>query len=417
MFTGIISMLIIPVFLTKPIQGYWYSFGSISAMSVLANLGFSSIILQFSAHECAFLKFSANGCIEGDEMHLQRLFSFFQYILKRTIFLVVISFPILFIVGFFILSGDKSTDLNVWLLPWIIYIIFSGLSFLLAMLTSFFEGCGYISEIQKQRSFCIVINWGVIIACLFLKMSLYALALGMLFSSVLQGILLWMAFKKFIIPFVGELKIKTNWNKEISKLLMKYALSFVGGFLFLQLFTPIAFHFYGPVFAGQVGISITLATSIFQIANIWIYVIMPKMNMLASKKKIGELFAVFKKNFVFSVATFIFASFCAMILLVVLPESYSSRFLPLSVFFILLVAWLLQLIINNLATLSRSFKVEKFVMPSLVMGIYTAVITFAVSVYLSEEYFFAGFFSAYIFVLPWFIHIYHKHKIALYNGL
>jgi hypothetical protein len=415
MVTGTFSVLLFPIFLTKSIQGYWYSFGSISAMSVLANLGFTTIILQFAAHECAFLKFSANSDIEGDEMHLQRLFSFFQYILKRTILLVLISFPILFVVGFFILSSDKSTDLSVWLLPWIIYIVFSGLNFLLAMLTSFFEGCGFISVIQKQRSVCTLINWGIIIVCLFLRMNLYALALGMLFSSVFQGIQLWLNFKKSILQFMRKLKIKVNWNKEISRLLMKYALSFIGGFLFLQLFTPIAFRFYGPDFAGQVGISITLATSIFQIANIWIYVIMPKMNMLASTRNIEELFAIFRKNFIFSVITFVFASFCAVILLIILPANYSSRFLPFSVFFILLFAWLLQLIINNLVTLSRSFKVEKFVKPSLVMGIYTAAATFIISACFPEQYFFVGFFSSYIFVIPWFIRIYHEHKTALYN--
>jgi O-antigen/teichoic acid export membrane protein len=336
-------------------------------------------------------------------------------VLKRTVFLVLISFPILFVVGFFILSSDQSTDWNVWLLPWTIYILFSGLNFLLAMLTSFFEGCGFISVIQKQRSVCILINWGIIIGCLLLKMNLYALALGMLFSSVFQGILLWMNFKKFILRFIEKLKIKINWNKEMAELLMKYALSFIGGFLFFQLFTPIAFKFYGPVFAGQVGISITLVTAVFQIANIWIYVIMPKMNMLASTRKIRELFSIFRKNFIFSIATFVFVSFCALILLVILPENYSSRFLPLSIFFILLFSWLLQLIINHLAVLSRSFKVEKFVAPYLVMGIYTTLVTLVVSFYFPEQYFFAGFFSSYIFGVPWFIHIYQKHKKMLYN--
>jgi hypothetical protein len=387
-------------------------------MSVLANLGFSTIILQFAAHESAFLKFSSNGYIEGEEIHLQRLFGFFQYILKRTTFLVLISFPVLFVVGFFILSSDKSTRLDVWLAPWIIYIIFSGLNFLLAMLTSFFEGCGFISVIQKQRSICTVINWGIIIGCLFLEMNLYALALGMMFSSVLQGIQLWINFKKFIVQFIEKLKVKIHWNKEISPLLLKYAFSFIGGFLLFQLFTPIAFKFYGPAFAGQVGISITLATSIFQIANIWIYVIMPKMNMLAEGKKIEELFSIFRKNFIFSLATFVFMSLCVIILLLILPDKYSSRFLPLSVSLILLFSWLLQLIINHLAVLSRSFKVEKFVAPYLVMGIYATMVTFVISIYFPEKYFFAGFFSSYIFGIPWFIHIYlkHKNKIMLCNG-
>ena len=43
-------LLSIPIFLTAVEQGYWYTFTSIAALSVLQILGFQRFILQFTAH-------------------------------------------------------------------------------------------------------------------------------------------------------------------------------------------------------------------------------------------------------------------------------------------------------------------------------------------------------------------------------
>jgi hypothetical protein len=40
--SGPVTMLLIPLFLSPEQQGYWYIFGSISALSVFADLGFSN---------------------------------------------------------------------------------------------------------------------------------------------------------------------------------------------------------------------------------------------------------------------------------------------------------------------------------------------------------------------------------------
>lgn len=77
-FSGPLILLSIPFFLTPEVQGFWYTFISLAALSVLADLGFSNIILQFSAHEFAFLRFKANMTLEGDTYHLCKLSDFFD---------------------------------------------------------------------------------------------------------------------------------------------------------------------------------------------------------------------------------------------------------------------------------------------------------------------------------------------------
>jgi len=74
--SGPITMLLIPLYLSPEQQGYWYLFGSLAALSIFADLGFSNIILQFSAHEYAFLHFTNTGLLDGEEIYLKKLGSF-----------------------------------------------------------------------------------------------------------------------------------------------------------------------------------------------------------------------------------------------------------------------------------------------------------------------------------------------------
>jgi hypothetical protein len=77
--SGPLMLLFIPLYLTQIEQGYWYTFTSVAALAVFADLGFSNIILQFAAHEFAFLKFNSDETISGDEIHLRKLADFFRF--------------------------------------------------------------------------------------------------------------------------------------------------------------------------------------------------------------------------------------------------------------------------------------------------------------------------------------------------
>ena len=70
--SGPLMLLLIPLYLTEEQQGYWYLFGSVAALSTFADLGFSNIILQFSAHEYASLKIGNEGFLEGQIENIKK---------------------------------------------------------------------------------------------------------------------------------------------------------------------------------------------------------------------------------------------------------------------------------------------------------------------------------------------------------
>ncbi|MNG33790.1 hypothetical protein D3C84_1201170 [compost metagenome] len=74
------------------------------------------------------------------------------------------------------------------------------------------------------------------------------------------------------------------------------------------------------------------------------------------------------------------------------------------------IGWLLQLIISALAVYMRAHKREPLVTVSFVNGVYVGGATLLASVYLPFNYFFAGFLSAYLLVVPWVVVIFKRNK-------
>ena len=78
-------LVFIPLFLTPQLQGFWFSFISIASLSIFADLGFTNLILQFTAHEFAFLSFDGKVIKVSNEegtIHLDKLASLLKFTLK-----------------------------------------------------------------------------------------------------------------------------------------------------------------------------------------------------------------------------------------------------------------------------------------------------------------------------------------------
>jgi hypothetical protein len=169
-----------------------------------------------------------------------------------------------------------------------------------------------------------------------------------------------------------------------------------------SLFTPIAFAHFGSVEAGKVGISMTLATAMFAIANVWVYVSTPKFNMMASRKDWAGMDKLLKSSIFLSSITF-FAG--ALLVLTVLyffsgQIHFLQRFLGFKPMTILLASWLMQIIVNTIAVYLRAHKQEPMVWLSLTSAIFIATSTFILSRFFKPDYLFVGFLLSQLFVLP-----------------
>ena len=418
--SGPIIMLLIPLFLTETQQGYWYLFTSLSALAIFADLGFSNIILQFSAHEFAFLSFSKEGLLVGDNTHLNKLASFFKFTIKWIGTIGVVVFPIIYSIGVIYFIRDRV--LAVYLLPWTIYAIGSLINFFNTSVLSFIEGLDKIAEVQKIR-FAVNIVYACIIAIvLVLHGNIFALALGIFISACTIFISLFGKFKKFLSQLLVLAKTYTYpWRQEVMPLFIRYALSFSSGYFIFQIYTPLMHYFHGPVLSGKVGISLTLVGAVFNMANIWMYTITPRINMLVSTKNWSTLDGVFVKRLLFALGTYIIIGIGVVLFIwlfgrVWIVPKVVGRFLPVIPMGILYICYFIQLFVNAWALYLRGHKQEPYMVLSIISAAWIACTTFIIGKFLPANFFFCGFLSMQVLGSPIAYLIFRRCKNIWHNA-
>ncbi len=394
--SGPITMLLIPLFLSPSQQGYWYLFSSLSALSIFADLGFSNIVMQFSAHEFAFLTLSEQRVCLGDDYHLKKLGSFFRFVIKWISSLCIIAFPIIYLIG--IIFFYRDTVLSVYLLPWTIYTIGSLINFFNNSILSFIEGLNQIASVQKIRFHVAVINTFFIAILLILRVNIYALACAGFFSSAYIFISIFGTFKKLLKQLLEVSKgFSYSWRREISPLFVKYAISSVTVYIALYIYTPLMHLFHGPIYSGKVGLSFTLISAIYGVANIWIYTVTPRMNILVETKDWKTLDKLLHKRLIFSVITYTLIILSMISFFVIADKTkipilmkITSRCFPLIYILPLAIAYFLNVFINAWGVYLAAHKQLPYLIPNILSTFMMFGLTLFIAMYCKPELFFVG---------------------------
>lgn len=411
LFSGPLLLLLVPLYLSTEAQGYWYTFISLAALAVFADMGFSSILLLFSSHEFAHLKFSPDKTLTGDTKHIVRLATLGKFALKWSSAMAIVIFPLVLVAGYFFLNSKGST-IN-WQLPWFIYGAASVLVFLNSMLLSFIEGCDSVGDVQKIRFYISVSTVTVTALLLFCGEELYALAIALLSGAITGLVLIGHRYKKMLQQlYTAGKNAHHAWTQEIMPLMWRFAISWISGYFILSIFTPLAFHFYGTVEAGQVGLSMAVCMALFSIANIWVSINTPKMNMHAAQQNYPALDTIFKRALLLATFTYILG-LAILFTGIELLKNYlpiANRLLSHTALALVGIGWLIQLWINSMAVYMRAHKQEPLASTSVVQAVYVAATTLAISIYFPFDYLFLGFFSALCLVIPWVYWIFKNFK-------
>jgi len=331
----------------------------------------------------------------------------------------MIVFPVIYIIGIAFFIRDQV--LSIYFLPWTLFAIGSLINFFNNSILSFIEGLNKIEKIQTIRFRVAILNTVILIVILVLGGNIYALAFGSLLAASSIFISIFGGFRKLLKQLLDISKGFTySWKKEIVPLFIKYALSFSSGYFLFQVYTPLMHYFHGAVYSGKVGITLALVTAVFNMSNIWMYTIIPKINMLISQKLWPELDKLFIKRLLLSAGTYLFITFGVFVFVAlfgnfwIIPKVI-SRFLPGISLIMLLICYFIQVMINAWALYLRGHKQEPYVIPSVVSAVWTAIMTFLAGKYLSPMWFFMGFFTGYIWGTPVCYMIFRKCKV-LWHG-
>ncbi len=402
-----VVILLIPVFLTEEVQGYWFTFGSIAALTNLADMGFTTIVVQFAAHECAFLKFDPKRkTIDGDIQNCYRLSSLFRCLLRWTSFVTAIAAIVIFVVGIFLFSS--KSDGVVWFPQWSIYVVGTVTNFAAQVVLSFFEGCNQFLYTQRIRIASSTAQCLVSIIMLWHGCGLYALSIALVVRSLVIIILLFKSFGPYINIMRRYWKsVSVPWMKEILPLLGKYAVSWTGGYFAQQIYNPLAFSVSGSAAAGKVGYGLSIVQAIASVAGVWNFLSIPQYNMEVEKRSWSSMDRLLRRNILYSEVTFFLGYIAVLVVgrIGVINDLIWGRTLPIWSVSMLFGALAVSTATGTIASYLRAHKQEPLMYLSVANGVLSSVLTVIITIGFGINFIFLGYFLTMVIILPWILSI------------
>jgi O-antigen/teichoic acid export membrane protein len=418
---GLVAILLISIFLTKEEQGYYVTFGSILAIQVFLELGLSSIITQFVAHEMAELDSDLFLINDGSSVNLSRLASLLRFFCKWFLISAFILFFLLSVCGFLFFSTfGSSSDNSSWFFPWIILSISTTLLFFLSPFLFFLEGMGKVAQVAKIKLIQQIVQTFILFTSLAGGLKLFSAPIANVCSLLIIPIFIYYSgnLKLFIKIWKSLGKSVVDYRREIFPMQWKIGVSWISGYFMYQLFNPIIFASEGAAVAGQMGVTLAVLNGILTMSLSWVNTKVSLFSTLIVKKQFEKLDNVFNSTIrQAGLANLILLSFFVLSVSVMKKHEIEigNRFLPIFPTFLLALTTLINLYISSVGIYLRCHKEEPLLIFSLVMAVLTAMST----IYLGVNYGVFGISLGYsaltVFVSYIWVSIIFKRKKLLWH--
>jgi len=425
--TALFTVFFIAKNLSPEEQGFYYTFGSIVALQVFFELGLTSIITQFVAHEASHLKLNSEFKMEGEALYRSRLSSLLKFCTKWYLIIAFLVFVALGTLGsiFFTKYSVEHKDIE-WFLPWILLAIGTAFNLLLSPITAFLEGLGKVKEVAQLRFVQQIIHPVVVWGGLSIGGKLFVSGADAFIRVFVVAIILIKSpfFKILKNIWIDSGIEKVLYMKEIFPYQWRIALSWVSGYFIFQLFNPVLFATEGAKIAGQMGMTLTALNGIQSLTQSWINTKVPKMSGYIAQKDYKNLDSLFGKTMkqMLLIGTLAILCFVAVIYLIqsqgitFLGMDIGNRFLPIIP--LSLMAWSswTMVPISPWATYLRCHKKEPLLLNSVVMGILCCLSTVTLGYKYGLYGITIGFAALRIISLSWIYHTYKTKKREWHNG-
>jgi len=388
---GIGTLALIARFLSPAEQGYYYAFYSIVMLQIVFELGFSVVILQTASHEAAHLAIAPDGSITGPEREHGRLAS----VLKKSVHWYTLGSILMGItivpvgISFFRHIETKAYSGGVhFVLPWLLVVAASCLTFQIDPIFSFLEGCGYVREVSRTRlrqsMVSTLLGWSAFV----MHRGLFAPGMFILGQAIAGG---WFIFTKrgLLWPLLRHAtqKYSIDWSLEIWPFQWRIAVSWIAGYITSQLFVPALANFRGAVEAGQMGMSLTICGVLTTMCVAWMNTKSAPFGRMISLKQYRKLDQIFFRTLIQSTGLALLACLAVWLSIDWLAEHQirvhgtvlAARMLPPVPLAMLLFGTLINIVVVAEATYLRAHKQEKFMVPSLISAVYVLPVVLVVA--------------------------------------
>ena len=377
-----VTVALILKYMTPVQQGYYTVINPLVNVQIIFELGFSFVILQTASHESAHLTISRDGTITGPAAEFGRLASILQKALRWYTSAAVLLLVVLLTGGryFFLQVSSHSPQKVDWLGPWVLAAVAASFTFQVDPVFSFLEGCGFVPDVARARLTQFMTGSVLAIATLVTRHGLYAPG-AMLMGQALAGGAAIFRFRHLLGTVLRHKPgvHQTTFRRDIWPLQWRMAVSWVSGYLTIPLFAPMLAHMgaWGPVEAGRMGVSISVAAKIGDVAMAWMNTKSAPFGRLVALRKFGELDERFFRALVQSTAIGAVGAVVVWTGAYLLGihggklAHYSERFLSPLGLALILFGFLANTVVSSMAMYLRAHKQEKFMVNSIVGAVYT----------------------------------------------
>ena len=274
--SGVVTLALLVRFLTSFEQGYYSTFGSIMGIQIFFELGLGLVLMQFASHERAGLEWSPQRTLEGDPVAKARLASLLRrgliwYAVMAVIVLAVI-YPVGVVFFRFFHYQQAGAPPVAWQGPWLFLSVAVAGGLLFTPLWATLEGCGLVAEVVAAQFVGSLVNSLLFWLMLLQHWGLYAASIGGIASTT--WVIGWLLVRQrgFLRDLLRAARphIEVSWRHEIWPLQWKIAVSWLSGYFITQTFVPLLFAFHSPVWAGRMGLSLSITSAIAAISLSWV---------------------------------------------------------------------------------------------------------------------------------------------------
>lgn len=409
---GPVTALLIVTKFTPPLQGYYYTFGSLLALQIFAELGLGTVIIQFASHEWSKLGLDKNGKIFGDTISLSRLVSLAQIASKWYLVASIIVTIGLGIGGHIFFSQSPNTTIE-WKMPWYALCLLTGMNLSFIPIWALLEGCNQVSKVYFYRFFQGLCTNLSIWSAILLGANLWTAAISSLVGFICAGTYIRTNYWEFLktLLFTRPAGPHIGWRLEILPMQWRIALSWISGYFAFSLFTPVLFQYQGPVVAGQMGMTWSLVVFIGAISSSWLYPKVPHFGILIAQQEYKELDRIFwhtTKIITAITSLLAIAIWFLAYILYALGHPFAIRILPPLPTGIFLLAQIIQTISFPISSYLRAHKREPLLFLSVMFAILTTLSTLILGKYFSSIGIAAGYLFANIIIFPFMVLVWYR---------
>jgi len=375
--SGLVTTILIATHFSPELQGYYYAFNSLLVLTVFAELGLTSVLVNFISHEWLKVDIDEKGSPFGDANSLSRLLSLFHFSVKWFIGAAFLITTVLILFGWQFWSDSIQSDVQ-WHAPWITLSIVTGLNLFFLPISAILEGCNQIENLYRYRFIQYFVASIVMWIGIVLGAGLWVASLSALFGLVTLISLTWRKYKKFFRElFLSRPQFdRIDWRNDVLPMQWRIALSWIGGYFTFALFVPILFHYHGPILAGQMGMTWAFVGALMSISSAWIAPHGPSFGLLVAAGNYSVLDSRFK--LIFIVNSFLMMVGSLMLLIGFMALNYldhhlGQRILPPSIAAVFLAGTIVYTMGLPLAMYLRAHKKEPLTGISIFGGILNGI--------------------------------------------